>query len=54
MNQIIVSSDKNFKRVQDVEIQTKLATKGKVSVGLFDTDELVKKHFEKIIENLGM
>lgn len=53
MNQIIISSDKNFKRVQDVEIQTKLATKGKVNVGIYDTKELVKKHFEKIIENLG-
>ena len=53
MNQIIVSSDKNFKRVQDVEIQTKLATKGKVEAGIFETNELVKKHFEKIIENLG-
>lgn len=52
-NNIIVTCDENFKRVQDVIIQTNLATKGKVEVGVYNSDDVVKKHFEKIIENLG-
>lgn len=52
-NNIIITCDKNFKRVQDVVIQTKLATKDKVDVGVYDSEDVIKKHFEKIIENLG-
>lgn len=52
-NNIIITCDKNFKRVQDVVIQTRLATNGKVDVGVYDSEDVIKKHFEKIIENLG-
>ena len=43
---IVVSCDENFKRRQDVEIQTKLATG--MSVNIVPTDKLVETHFKAI------
>lgn len=46
---IIVSCDSKFKRRQDVEIQTKLATNGVIPVHVYPTDKLVEKHYKQII-----
>ena len=46
---IVITCDKDFKRKQDVEIQTKLATDGKVKVSFPNSENLVKTHFENIL-----
>lgn len=46
---IVISSDSNFKRVQDVLIQTKLATGGKVDAKTYETSSLIREHFNNII-----
>ena len=51
---IIISSDKDFKRIKDVEIQTKLATNDNVKVGIYPTYNLVEKHFNNICKNLRL
>lgn len=52
-NRIIISSDEKFLRVQDVEIQTKLATNGDVHVNITPDYNLYKTHFESIITQLN-
>lgn len=51
---IIISCDENFIRRQDVEIQTRLATDGKVRVGIYPTFELIPKHCNEIINLLNL
>ena len=49
---IVVTCDINFKRKQDVEIQTKLATDGYVGVNTCSTDILIKQHFSEILKTI--
>lgn len=49
-DRIVITCDNKFKRKEDVKIQTMLATGGDVKVCFADSDELVRKHFENIVE----
>ena len=49
-DRIVVTCDEKFKRRQDVEIQTKLATG--MSVNIAPTNRLVETHFNAIIEKI--
>lgn len=54
MNRIAVTCDKNFKRCQDVVIQTRLATNSQVEVNLSDSENIVPSHFQHIIEKKSL
>ena len=46
---IIISVDKNFKRADDVIIQTKLATSNKIKINVSNSsDELIQMHINRI------
>ena len=52
-NRIIVSCDDEFKRIQDVLIQTKLATSNRVKVNVGKGEDLINTHvhcIEKVVE----
>ena len=49
---IVVSCDSKFRRVQDVIIQTKLATGDRVKVNVCETSELITTHFNSILKNI--
>lgn len=51
-DRIIISCDEKFKRKQDVEIQTMLATDNWVRVNTCPTDVLIKCHFTQILIKL--
>ena len=53
MNRIIITCDKNYKRLNDVLVQTRLATDGIIKVNVVEgEEESINKHTEKIKETL--
>lgn len=48
-DRLIISCDEKFKRIQDVVIQTRLATRNIVKVNVHKSEDLIKNHFKHII-----
>lgn len=51
-DRIVISTDENFKRSEDVIIQTDLATDSEIQANVTDTEDLVEEHFNSIVEKI--